>query len=115
MRDGLIQLAEGLTCLHDAGKLHRDLKPSNILVTTEGRVVILDFGLVADLGQQGRNPIETKYLMGTVAYMSPEQAHLRPVTAATDWYSVGVIVYEALTGRPPFTGSSARSSRTRNS
>jgi len=103
VRRALRQLTEGLLALHGAGMLHRDLKPSNVLVTRDGRVVILDFGLVMDLG--GTDLWEGG-LAGTPSYMSPEQAQGCPATAASDWYSVGVLLYQTLTGRLPFAGSS---------
>jgi tRNA A-37 threonylcarbamoyl transferase component Bud32 len=107
LRECLRQLALGLSALHDAGKIHCDIKPSNVLVTPEGRVVLLDFGLVEDVRSRTRNLIDGQ-VFGTVAYMSPEQAGAdRDLTPAADWYCVGSLLYEALTGQLPFTGSLA--------
>jgi eukaryotic-like serine/threonine-protein kinase len=98
----LRQLAEGLHGLHETGKLHRDIKPSNVLVSKENRVVILDFGLVAEVEGEGIH--DSTSLAGTPDYMSPEQGAQLPISAASDWYSVGVILYQALTARLPFSG-----------
>jgi serine/threonine protein kinase len=105
LRSALQQLAQGLAYLHRLGKVHRDVKPSNILVTQEGRVVLLDFGLTVDLS---RRRGEADLTGGTAPYMSPEQARGAALTPASDWYSVGVVLYEALTGEFPFTGTNSQ-------
>ena len=102
--DALRQLIEGVSALHRRGKLHRDIKPSNILVTSEGRVVILDFGLIAELLPQHAGDVSDAS-GGTPAYMSPEAGAGGPPSEASDWYGVGVTLYEALTGSIPFAGT----------
>jgi serine/threonine protein kinase len=104
IRGVLRQLVEGINFLHSAGKLHRDIKPSNIMVTPEGRVVLLDFGLVSELRHDWSKP---DLISGTVAYMPPEQAVGARLTEAADWYAVGCTLYEVLTGRLPFYGEYA--------
>ena len=104
LRSCLRQLSEGVHQLHEAGRVHRDLKPSNVMVTDAGRVVILDFGLVAEIDQDYTEGTLQENIAGSAAYMSPEQSVGEPLSPASDWYSVGVMLYEALTGVWPFTG-----------
>ena len=101
LRVAFPQLVEAVAAIHAAGKLHCDLKPSNVLVShADNRVVVLDFGLVTEI----EAPIWAAggdTIAGTVAFMSPEQARGVRLTEASDWYTVGVILYQALTGRLP--------------
>ena len=101
--DAASQLAEGLAAVHAAGKLHRDVKRSNVLVTRVGRAVLLDFGLATALGLEGPSHYAPS-AAGTLAYMAPEVVWGQPPTPAADWYGFGVMLYEALTGRLPFSG-----------
>jgi serine/threonine protein kinase len=106
LRTALQQLAEGVVALHGFGLLHLDLKPSNVLVERGGRVVILDFGLSRRFKLEARSTSRRAPLQGTPAYLAPEQVLGQPPSRATDWYSIGVMLFEALTGALPFRGSS---------
>lgn len=101
LRSALRQLAHGVSAVHRAGMIHRDLKPTNLLVGLDDRLVILDFGVAARASRTG----DDGYIVGTAAYMAPEQARGKPPTPAADWYAVGVILFESLSGAPPFTGT----------
>ena len=94
-----LQVARGLTAVHEAGVVHCDIKPANILLTTEGRAVIIDFGLAHLPGSN----IDCE-MAGTLAYMSPEQALGAPLDHRTDIWSAGVLLYQLLTGDLPFRG-----------
>ena len=107
LRSALKQLAEGIGALQRAGRVHRDLKPSNVQVTRSGRVVVLDFGIAADIGGGGFLETVEEGLWGTAAYMAPEQYN-KEYTPASDWYAVGVLLYEALTGDLPFGGTAVK-------
>ena len=101
------QLAEGLAAAHAQDIVHRDLKPGNLIVTPEGRLKILDFGLATLLHPSGdpdmtRSITETQSVSGTLPYMSPEQLRGRPTDARSDVYAAGAVLYEMATGRRPF-------------
>lgn len=99
LKKALTQLSSGIYTLHSKGKLHCDLKPSNVLVTEAGRVTILDFGLITELSKR---PFGTTLSYGTPEYLAPEIALGEAASEASDWYSLGVMCYEALTGALPF-------------
>src|SRR5689334_7845938 len=91
LRAVLLQVVEGLSAVHRAGKLHRDLKPENVLVTPEGRVVRLDFGIALEQQKDAHETLAS--VVGTPAYMAPEQCRGRDLSEASDWYALGVILY----------------------
>jgi serine/threonine protein kinase/tetratricopeptide (TPR) repeat protein len=100
--DVAIQTAAGLSAAHQAGVVHRDLKPSNVMVDVHGRAVITDFGIARMAHEQTLQ--QTGGLLGTPAYMAPEQVEGRPIDARTDLYALGLILIEMLSGRRPFSG-----------
>ena len=104
LRDALRQLAAGLSHLHAAGKVHLDVKPANVVVREDGRLKLVDFGLATDFEDQ-RDNRTTDRSVGTLEYMAPEQAAGQARSAAADWYPVGVMIFEALSGRLPFQGA----------
>jgi serine/threonine protein kinase len=102
--DIVAQTAAALHAAHAAGLVHRDIKPGNLLITPEGRVKITDFGIARIADQVPLTA--TGQVMGTVQYLSPEQASGRSASPTTDIYSLGIVAYESLAGRRPFTGES---------
>jgi len=102
LRPALYQLALGIQAIHDAGFVHRDIKPSNVLVSTDGIVRVLDLGLATDAPH--RPAAHSDQLVGTVAYMAPEAARGLPSAPPQDWYSFGILLFQALTGWMPYGG-----------
>ncbi|HEX3187452.1 MAG TPA: protein kinase [Pyrinomonadaceae bacterium] len=104
------EVAEALAAAHQSGVVHRDIKPDNVMVRPDGYVKVLDFGLVKlmEVSSDGQDAANTQLgvAMGTLSYMSPEQAAGEPIDHRTDIWSLGVVLYEVVTGRRPFTGDS---------
>jgi serine/threonine protein kinase len=116
--DYALQIASGLAAAHERGIVHRDLKPENVFVCADGRLKLLDFGLAKLVERPdnagGQTDVPTRKantdpgtVMGTVGYMSPEQARGRPTDHRTDIFSFGAVLYEMLTGKRAFRGESA--------
>lgn len=101
--DGIL---EALEYSHRAGVVHRDIKPGNVMITTGGKVKVMDFGIARAVSDSSSTVAETTQIIGTAAYFSPEQAKGEQVDSRADLYSTGVVLYELLTGRQPFRGDS---------
>ncbi len=102
------QILSGLQAAHAEGVIHRDLKPGNIMRDPQGRIVVMDFGLARTVGGEGMT--QTGMMVGTMEYMSPEQALAQPVDLRSDLYTVGLILYELLSGNVPYKAESALAS-----
>lgn len=105
LRELLQQLTYGVMYLHHAGRVHRDLKGSNVMLDSDGRLVILDFGLVDDVGRRTSITGSFGGVVGTLMYMSPEQSSGHLSRPPSDWYAVGVMLYRCLAGKYPFSGT----------
>ncbi len=102
----LQQMASALDAIHGVGVLHRDLKPANVMLRADGSLCLIDFGL-AKANELGADLTGTREIFGTPYYMSPEQGHAELIDARSDLYSLGVVFFEMLTGRKPYTGTTA--------
>lgn len=95
----------GLAAAHDAGFVHRDIKPENVLITNDGLIKVTDFGLARVISSQAVSSTTGAVLLGTMAYLSPEQVSQQPIDQRSDVYSAGILLYEMVTGRVPFSGN----------
>ena len=107
------QVSSGLHAAHQKGLVHRDIKPGNIMITPDGKVKVTDFGIVS-LQNEESDITKTGSILGTASYISPEQAQGKPVYIESDLYSLGTVLYELITGKPPFTGDSPISTATKH-
>jgi len=107
------QVSSGLHAAHQKGLVHRDIKPGNIMITPDGKVKVTDFGIVS-LQNEESDITKTGSVLGTASYISPEQAQGKPVSIESDLYSLGTVLYELITGRPPFSGDSPISTATKH-
>ena len=107
------QVSSGLQVAHSQGLVHRDIKPGNIMITPEGKVKVTDFGIVS-LQNEESDITKTGSILGTASYISPEQAQGKPVSKESDLYSLGTVLYELITGRPPFEGETPIATATKH-
>ena len=102
----VVDVCAALDYSHRPGIVHRDIKPGNVMITRDGSVKVMDFGIARAVAQSTATVTQTAAVMGTAQYLSPEQARGEKVDARSDLYSTGVVLYELLTGQPPFQGDS---------
>ncbi|RDX33241.1 PASTA domain-containing protein [Candidatus Actinomarina sp. HD9-500m-PIT-SAG01] len=107
------QVSSGLHAAHSKGLVHRDIKPGNIMITPEGKVKVTDFGIVS-LQNEESDITKTGSILGTASYISPEQAQGKPVSKESDLYSLGTVLFELITGRPPFEGDTPIATATKH-
>ena len=107
------QVSSGLQAAHSKGLVHRDIKPGNIMITPEGKVKVTDFGIVS-LQNEESDITKTGSILGTASYISPEQAQWKRVSIESDLYSLGTVLYELITGRPPFEGDTPIATATKH-
>ena len=107
------QVSSGLQAAHSQGLVHRDIKPGNIMITPQGKVKVTDFGIVS-LQNDESDITKTGSILGTASYISPEQAQGKPVSKESDLYSLGTVLYELITGRPPFEGETPIATATKH-
>ena len=107
------QVSSGLHAAHEKGLVHRDIKPGNIMITPDGKVKVTDFGIVS-LQNEESDITKTGSILGTASYISPEQAQGKPVSIESDLYSLGTVLYELITGKPPFAGDTPISTATKH-